>query len=297
MTSAVRGKGLNNMMELNSAAIYRFCGRALALSAACAAFWCAAPEKAAAEARVTAGVEHFNWGEYSNGTKVLDESGLRYAVGFTWLLDGQSGLLLGYNGKYYLGDVKYGGQSCASSGQCSPFSTNNGYNGMLNEMVLHYRLDSEIKPDETNRHYLDLVTGLGLDYWIRDIKGNGGVASYKETYIIGFLRAGLAMLPVKSGMEVAAGLKYPLYLDETVNFKSAGLADADLVLSPKPELSYYLSLGWRFNDSLSVTFDFDSYRFSQSAPVSYTVGGATAGSKVQPESRMEVITLKAGYSF
>lgn len=281
------------MKVKNNNGVYRFCGRMLGLLAACAAFWCATPDNAIAEVRVTAGVERFSWGEYSGGGKLLDESGPRYALGLNWLMEGQSGPLFGYNGRLYYNDVAYNGQTSAGAS----FSTNTGYQGMLNEVLLHYRLDSGIKPDETDRHYLDLVTGLGLDYWVRDIKGNGGVTGYKETYAIGFLRAGLAMLPVKSGLEAAAGLKYPLYLNEKAGFKSAGLADDDLVLNPKADISYYGSIGWRFNNPLSVTFDFDSYRFKESDPVSYTVGGVAAGSKVQPESRMEVYTIKVGYSF
>lgn len=272
--------------------VCRFRGRTLGLLAVCAALWCVTPDDAVAEVRVTAGIERFSWGEY-NGGKVLDESGPRYALGLQWLMSGQSGLLFGYNGRLYYNDVVYNG----STNSGAAFSTTTGYQGMLNEAVLHYRLDSAIQPDETDRHYLDLVTGLGLDYWVRDIKGSGSVTGYKETYTIGFLRAGLAMLPVKSGMEVAAGFKYPLYLDEKVGLQSAGLADGDLVVSPKPDISYYFSLGWRFNNPLSVTFDFDSYRFKESDFVSYAVGGVTAGSMHQPESRMEIYTLKVGYSF
>lgn len=281
--------GINN-------GVYRFCGRMLALSAVCAALWCAAPEKADAEMRVTAGVERFSWGEYSSGVKMLDESGPRYVAGFTWLRDGRSGLLPGYNGKLYSGDVTYNGRACTASGQCSPFSTTTGYQGMLNEALLHYRLDSSIQPGDADRHYLDLVAGLGVDFWTRDIKKDGGVAGYKENYTIGFLRAGIAMLPAKSGLEAAAGFKYPLYLNEIVGFKALG-ADGDPVLHPKADLSYYASIGWRFNNPWSVTLEFDSYRFKESDTVSYTVGGVPASPIVQPESRMEVMTLKAGYSF
>ncbi|TBR20602.1 MAG: hypothetical protein EPO63_09575 [Candidatus Nitrosotenuis sp.] len=273
--------------------VYRFCARMLVLLAAVSVFWLASPNNAFAEMRVTAGVERYSWGEYSGGGKLLDESGPRFALGLEWLMEGRSGLLFGYNGRLYYNDVTYNGRD--SNG--TAFSTTTNYQGMLNEGVLHYRVDADIKPEDTDRHYLDLVAGLGLDYWVRDIKGDGVVTGYKETYTIGFLRAGLAMLPVKSGLEVAAGLKYPLYLNEKAGFQSAGLADADLVLTPKPDVSYYGSLGWRFNNGLSVTFDFDSYRFKESDPVSYTLGGVAAGSKVQPESRMEVYTFKVGYSF
>ncbi len=266
----------------------------LGLFAACTAFWCVTPSNADAEVRVAAGVERFSWGEFNGGGKILDESGPRYVLGLNWLMNGQSGLLFGYNGKVYSNDITYNGRTSTGSS----FTTTTNYQGMLNEVLMHYRLDSGIKPDETDRHYLDLVTGLGLDYWIRDIKGNSGVAGYKETYSIGVLRVGVAMLPVKSGMEVAAGFKYPFYTNEKVGFKSAGLADDDLTVSPKPDVSYYGSIGWRFNNPLSVTFDFDSYRFNKSDPVSYTIGGVTAASPVeQPESRMEVYTIKVGYSF
>lgn len=286
------GHGGHSMKVKNNNGVYRFRSRILGLLIACAAFWCATPDNAVAEVRVTAGMERFSWGEF-NGGKLLDENGPRYALGLNWLMNGQSGLLFGYSGKFYYNDVVYNGRTSTGAS----FSTNTGYQGMLHEAVLHYRLDSGIQPDETDRHYLDLVTGLGLDSWTRDIKGNSSVTGYKETYAIGFLRAGLAMLPVKNGMEVAAGFKYPLYLNEKAGFQSAGLADGDLVLSPKPDISYYFSLGWRFNNPLSVTFDFDSYRFKESDYVSYTVGGVAAGSMHQPESRMEVYTLKVGYSF
>lgn len=281
----------------NKTALFHFCGRMLGLLGAWTVFWCATPDNVLAEVRLTTGVERFSWGEYSGGAKLLDESGPRYVLGLRWLGSGQSGLLFGYNGRYYFGDTTYTGQACDASGLCNPFSTATGYQGMLNEALLHYRLDSGIQSDETDRHYFDLVTGLGLDYWVRDIKGKGGVTGYKETYIIGFLRAGVAMVPVKNGMEVAAGLKYPLYLSESAGFKSAGLADDNVALSPKPEISYYGSIGWRFSNPLSVTLDFDSYLFKESDPVSYAIGGVTAGYVHQPESRMEVYTVKVGYSF
>lgn len=295
--SADMAEGGHAMKLKNNNGVYRFRGRMLGLLALCAAFWCVTPDNAVAEVRVTAGLERFSWGEY-NGGKLLDESGPRYAVGLNWLMDGRSGWLPGYNGKLYYNDVTYSGRACDTVGNCSPFSTNTGYQGMLNEALLHYRLDPGIKPDETDRHYLDIVAGLGLDYWIRDIKGKGGVTGYKETYTIGFLRAGLEMLPVKNGVWVGAGLKYPFYANEVAGFKSAGLADSDLTLTPQPDISYYGSIGWRFNNPFSVSFDFDSYRFKRSDLVSYTVGGVTASSQmVQPESRMEVYTFKVGYSF
>lgn len=262
----------------NSNAIYRFCGRALALAAACAAFWCAAPGTASAEMRVTAGVERFSWSEYSNGSKVLDESGPRYMAGFTWLPDDQSGWLFGYNGKYYWGDVTYTGLSCTADGTCSPYSAKNGYRGMLNEILLHYRLDSGIKPGEMDRHYLDLVTALGVDIWSRTIKGSGQVTGYNEDYTLGVFRFGLEMIPVGNGLRIATGLKQPVYVLEKYN-------GADL--KPKPDLGYYISFGWRFDSPLSIVLDFDSYHFNQS----------NDQVPFQPESRMEVLTLRAGYSF
>lgn len=284
------GHGGHSMKFKNNNGVYRFFCRTPWLFAACAALWCATPDNAGAEVRVTAGLERFSWSEYNGGGKLLDESGLRNSVGLSWLMNGTSGLLFGYNGRFYTGDVTYAGQTNTGGS----FSSTSGYQGMLNEAVLHYRLDSGIQPDETGRHYLDLVTGLGLDYWVREIKGKGNVSGYKETYSIGFLRAGLAMLPVKNGMEVAAGLKYPLYLNEKVAFPGA---DGDVAVSPNSDVSYYGSIGWRFSNPLSVTLDFDSYRFRASDYVPYTAGGVAAGSIHQPESRMEVYTLKVGYSF
>ncbi len=244
---------------------------------------------------VTAGLERFSWGEYSSsGAKLLDENGPRLALGFNWLQDGAKGFLFGYSGKYYTNDVNYNGQT--QSGV--PFTTKTNYGGLLNEAVLHYRLENDFSSEDTDHHYLDVVGGVALDVWTRDIKSDGSVIGYKEYYTIGFLRAGIEMVPVRSGLRAAAGFKYPFYTNEKVGLQSAVGADSDPVLKPKPDISYYASIGWRFNNPWSVTLEFDSYRFKQSDGVDIFYGGAASSSKaVQPESRMEVITLKAGYSF
>ncbi len=241
---------------------------------------------AAAEMTIQFGTEQFGWSEYSSaGAKLLSESGYRSFMGFYYLQDGADGALLAYHGKLYGGDVNYDGQTQSGT----QLTTTTRYAGMLNEANLHYRLKN--KPE--SNYYWDIVGGVGLDFWTRDLRGTGG---YVEEYLIGYIRAGLDFSAVKYGFQGSAGAKYPVSTWEQANLKAKGMADSDPVLEPGKNITYYASLGYRFDGAWSVSLGYDGYRFSQSPRAPITINGVPYTVR-QPDSREDIYTLTIGYSF
>jgi len=268
-------------------------GRIFAAVFICASF--AVPAISAAEMTVLAGTESFHWAEFApSGKELLSETGYRPFAGFAYLQDGGAGMLFGYHAKVYSGDVRYDGQTQSGT----PVSTTTSYTGMVNEVDLHYRL----RNGPADRYYWDLVGGIGLDFWRRDIKSayssvlGATAAGYVEEYLIGYLRAGVNFNRVEYGFQGEAGVKYPISTWEKANLQAGMGADSDPVLEPGKSISYYASLGYRFDSRWNVIFGYDSYRFSRSSSADMTIKGQKY-SAAQPESREDLYSFSVGYSF
>jgi hypothetical protein len=264
--------------------------RAFAAAMAMALFL-AFPAPAGAEIALNLGSEGYSWSEYEGGRKLLEESGNRYFLAFGFLQEGESGALFGYHGKVYAGDVAYDGQTQSGA----PVTSTTGYGGMVNEVDLHYRLSGAV-----NYHF-DILTGLGIDFWKRDIKGayvpslDASAAGYSEEYLIGYARLGVAVEHIGHGVQGALGVKLPVYTWEMAHLKGAMGADTDPVLEPGKILSYFAAVGYRFDNPWSLSLSYEGYRFAQSPKVPIAIGG-TSYTVFQPESRQDIFMFSIGYT-
>jgi hypothetical protein len=236
---------------------------------------------ARAELTVFAGVEYFNWQEET--TPSVQETGPLLAGGLIWIQDREQGLLFGYRGEIYFGEVNYSGADLFTG---APATTNVQYFGVLNEGQLRYRF-----PLQGNEH-LDAVLAAGADLWRRQFPGN-----QKEDWGVFYARLGaeLGPRPGKPGWLAAVGLKYPVYTYENAHLTDIGF-DQNPTLTPGKDWSAYASIGYRISAHWSVVGYYDSYRFQQSASVQATFNGQQF-SIFQPQSSMDVIGVQVLYSF
>jgi hypothetical protein len=239
------------------------------------------PAVARAELTVFAGVEYFNWQE--DTTPSVQETGPLLVGGLIWIQDKEQGLLFGYRGEIYFGQVNYNGADQSGA----PVTTNVDYFGLLNEGQLRYRF-----PLRGGEH-LDAVLAAGADLWRRQFP------SYSQTEDWGVIYARLGVelgpRPAKPGWLAAVGLKYPVYTYENAHLTDIGF-DQNPTLTPGKDWSAYASIGYRINAHWSVAGYYDSYRFQQSASVQATSNGIPY-SIYQPKSSMDVLGVQVLYSF
>jgi hypothetical protein len=237
---------------------------------------------ARAELTVFAGIEYFDWQE--DTAPSVKETGPLLAGGLIWTQDKEQGLLFGYRGEIYFGQVTYNGAYLFSG---APATGNVDYFGVLNEGQLRYRF-----PLRGNEH-LDAVLAAGADLWRRQFQGS----DQQEDWGVVYARLGAELGPQlgKPGWLAAVGLKYPVYTYENAHLTDIGF-DQNPTLTPGKDWSAYASVGYRFGAHWSVVGYYDSYRFQQSASVQATLNG-TQYSIYQPKSSMDVLGIQVLYSF
>jgi len=256
------------------------CSLALGLAAASAA--------AAPGWWISTDAEHFRWEE--SGTPSVTENGPRYGLSWGYLRERPAGWQLGYRGQFRRGTVDYDGALLFDPGQRVTARTQ--YTGLVNEAQALYRLAP---------HSLDFVSGLGLDYWERNI-----LPAQYEDYAVIYLRLGLNYDRRESvGFFGGGGFKLPLYVREDAHLGDLG-ATSNPYLEPKGELSVYAELGYRFTPRWSLIGYYDGYRFRESSAVRVTVADSKvcdpapapcALSFFQPASSVDSFGLRLQYNF
>lgn len=252
----------------------------------CAAIALAASTSAFADSYYTlgAGVEHFDWREFSNGSHLLKESGERGVI--KGRFDGNQGRVV-YNvsGKLFTGEIQYTGATWAGT----PVETDTDYNGYQAEASLGWRFP--LSGFESNS--LDVLAGIGMDKWDRDIKdgtdvlGNP-VQGYKEEYEAPYAKVGVAWAVVDGNWfhRVSAGVKRPLDVKETIPEFNARLA-------PQPTNTFFLSYDFaETNSGLGLSLWYEKGKFDESP-----VANSSVGLVMQPESRFEAIGASINVSF
>lgn len=242
------------------------------------------------------GVEHFFWEEFDDsGTRLLDESGFRFTLGaLTDNLDrSSSGVLYEVVVKGYFGDLKYDGQT--QSGQL--LETDVEYNGTRLEMNVGGRI---ARLSGTND--VDLLAGIGLENWTRDIKdgktqAGAHVLGLKENYHVRFTQVAIGLFNNNHGRDrnLRIGVRKPFRIKEGVS-----IFDDPLLLEPGPEWSMFVRFrmgldAWSLPRA-ALAFYYDSYRFSRSPNETATING-TPVSVHQPKSDMEVLGIQFESSF
>lgn len=230
-----------------------------------------------------AGVEQYSWEEtLQNPPLSSKENGSRYALHLKWVESSDSSLLYSYKAKLYSGHVQY---DTYTQFTYVPVSTQTDYNGMTHEGQL-------ISRSSVGNYQLDYIGGLGWDSWRRTINTN-----QIEDYSIWFLRTGVSLdQPMQgTGFHGSGGLKLPIRTSEDAHLDSGGY-DSNPQLAPGKRFSLYAELAYRTGKYWDIVGYYDSWRFSQSDPVT-TTSGSSLYSIVQPQSSMSTLGLKAMYSF
>src|SRR6185437_6991837 len=135
---------------------------------------------ARAEWSVNAQLERYQWKERT--TPEVKITGWQPGIGVSWLQGKEAGFHLGYRGELYAGSFKYVG--ALQDG--TPVQDTIDYSGLVNELQGLYRPTADTP--------VELLAGLGLDYWQRRFPFAGaGTASsgrQQEDWTVLFLRLG-----------------------------------------------------------------------------------------------------------
>ena len=236
-------------------------------------------DPAAAELTASVGLEYLRWEE--DITPAVTETGPLLAFGLGYTQDKESGLLLAYRGRAYIGDVDYEGAGLFTG---TPISGASRYIGMANEGQLRWR--TQIKQN----YRLDLLFALGLDFWERKLS-----AFQSEDYEIGYLRLGGEIgIPRGEGWTAGAGVKYPFHTREDAHLTSIGF-DRNPALKPGPDVSLFAHLGYRFTDKISVIAYYDGYRFKKSQEEAVNHPFTGPGVVYQPASDLSILGIRLEY--
>ena len=227
-------------------------------------------------------LERFRWQEDTDPK--VTEVGPR--LGFTLEYEQlrAAGWQFAYRGQFRYGTVDYTGSFLFTGGTATARVE---YTGLVNEAQGIYRF-----PDSP--FGLELVGGLGWDYWQRNI-----LPDQKEDYSVLFLRTGLNLDPRSPrGWFGGAGVKFPFYVSENAHLNELGF-DQNPRLEPKGQASPYAQLGYRFGPQWSLIGYYDSYRFgeSQTVPATSSTSPGTTFLIFQPASRVDTYGVRARYSF
>jgi hypothetical protein len=143
--------------------------------------------------------------------------------------DKDKGILFGYRGQVYFGQVNYDGAELFTG---APLTAKVDYFGVLNEGQLRYRF-----PLSGNEH-LDAVIAAGADIWRRQFSDS----DQAEDWGVIYARAGAEIGPSKGkpGLIATLGLKYPVYTYENANLAISGSTRS--YAAPGKDWSAYASI-------------------------------------------------------
>jgi hypothetical protein len=243
------------------------------------------PAKANSESidfTLSAGTELFRLAE--KGDAPVDEDGLRYFLAVDAEMKINSRWSGGVLGKKYGGWVDYDGWLLESPIP-TPFKSDTNYNGWTVEAALTRAIKTESINGNENGWWLRF--SLGYDTWCR------ALSSYNEDYSVTFSRLGA--LFNRNKWRLQAGLKYLFHTTEKVGLTSAGY-DNDVRLSPPGDLSLYAEDSYRFFPNLSISVQYDSYRFNKSEEKTTSKNGITFNAW-QPETHYDIFGGLLSYHF
>ncbi len=247
--------------------------RALALSILLAA----ASAPAWAQWSIDGKVERFRWEEKTQPR--VTETGPRFGLGLGYTQNKTAGWMFAYKGEFYGGDVKYRGATLLTG---EPVESTTSYTGLLNELQAIYR---------SSGGGAQIVTGLGLDYWNRQLTPD----QHEEWYVY-YVRAGAEFGGrLTHGLFAGAGIKYPVYIYEDAHLGEIGF-DSNPKLHPGRAPSFYADLGYRLGRRWTVLAYYDAYRFKESPQVRTSSGGQNF-IVFQPESTVDTFGLRVRYHF
>ena len=230
--------------------------------------------------------QHFNWKEYSDGRRLLKESGALYSGGI--LVGGVTDFAMTLRGRAEIfgGEVGYDGETQAPGSD--PVRTDVTYFGTRQEFDLGYRISfggNRIEP----------FVGLGYRWWLRGLQDStsesGEPASgYTEWWQTAYARAGARwrhLWPSGAALNGEAGARYPFYTGNSVDFTNSGVT----TFRPGGKLSGFAEGGVTYS-RFKLNFFYEGLRFSQSSK-------KLVGTQYffQPESSSDTFGLSVGWAF
>ncbi len=227
------------------------------------------------------GVEYFNLIENLDGRgELVNETGPMFVLGVDWTPGKNTGLIWGYRGEFYTGNVDYDGQTQLGE----PYLSTTEYLGTSQEGRLAWGWQMK------SQHIVEVQSALGLEVFRRSIV-NGGTGDQMEDYQILYARLGGAYSGVASNrLSFNAGIKYPMAVREDAHLNELGLED-NPTLEPRSLVSLYAGMEFRFSKEFLVRLYYDGYRFETSDPVTVTAsrtigscGVGTVCSVIQPQT-------------
>lgn len=240
------------------------------------------PAPSIAQVALSGGASWFHWDEDTSPT--VTESGPLFGLGFEYFVPREAGLILGYRGKLWFGEMDYEGSTLFPPH--IPVQATTDYTGFSNELQSRYRT-----PARSGR-FSDLVFGLGYDTWERRLS-----RIQREDYRVFYARLGFENSSRQTrSWTFGGGIKYPFWTHEDAHLDEVGF-DSNPALKPDGAISLYAEIGYRFDVRWRLVGYYDGYRFNESDPVQVNdlVMGMGTVTLVQPASTMSILGLKLEY--
>lgn len=250
-----------------------------------------APAVSASDFAVSGGSEYFLWQEFSDGgSKLLDESGLRYFVSVVGTNRVNRSWDSDFGGKVYSGTVDYDGQTTAGV----PLKTDTDYGG--SNFELGFTRYTSGRRDLAGGEWL-IRFAIGTDRWRRSLQDShdrdgNAVSGYVERYISNYARVG-ATYRREGKWEAGFGAKAPFFTSEEVDMDGT-----TVTLNPEGQLSLYAHLDVPLSKQWSVGVKYDSYRFARSDKELVYLPSISSYTWVwQPESSQDTLGVAMHYRF
>lgn len=231
--------------------------------------------------------ENFVWQEITSGTKILEENGMLYGIGFSGKLFYPSNETLSTRGEVFLGNVNYDGA----------IQTGAKATSITDYFGLKLEADRGFHKRVSNGVSIEPYVGAGYRWWKRQL--NDGTTStgiiargYTEQWQTFYLRTGVIGEIIKeNNIKVFSrvGLNIPLFTTNSVSLSEIDPALPDITLNPGSQMSFNADAGIKKN-RFQVLLFYEQMRFAKSD--NFSIGGGVYF--FQPESKADIIGVRVG---
>ncbi|OGU05614.1 MAG: hypothetical protein A2075_24295 [Geobacteraceae bacterium GWC2_58_44] len=230
--------------------------------------------------------QHLVWEEFSDGRRLLKESGQLLSGGIVIGAGTEFSMTLRGKAEIFGGVVDYDGETQAPDPV--PVRTQVNYFGFRNQFDLGYRVTSGTLGIEP-------FGGVGHRFWLRDLESSTSstgrrVSGYTELWQTGYGRLGARgryLAPAGVSIFAEGGAMHPFYTGNTVDFVGSGTT----TFRPRGKWSGFAETGatWR---QLKVALFYEGFRWSKSPE-------KPVGDKrfFQPESSSDLLGMSLGWAF
>ena len=254
----------------------RRCVRLAAATLALLAFRCST---AHAQWSVEGGVENFDWREHTTPI-IVHEHGPRFSFGAGVLWPRERGLLLGYRGRVYGGNVDYNGSFQFDATQ--PTRGASTYLGTTQGGELRWRWPGTA----------DAVLGLDYDAWRRQLS-----TTQEEHYRVISLCAGAEHVPGNtSRLVLGGGMRFMLAAGEDATIEEAGVTYA-LGLKPGLGSNPFAHAGWRVVPHVTVLTYWDGMSLGRSNEIVLLKRGKPRAVVSQPDTDVTRVGVRVLYAW